>query len=219
MCSSWPAPHEAPDHFVALDNNRKYNALARCSAPPLAISTSCLAAISSASVRRGHVTAICCCGSPTRIMIFGRKLFREIDLADQFYDSLKQDYREFSDWVATKTNDYARVSTDDQTFLIGNHQERASNSAGKIHPNNLETHRRREASFCEKFQKQRGAGRTLVGSATCLEKVKLPAERVLRIDHLFARMQRLNTYEAKTNAMTRIGSNLSQVLPPPFSCE
>ena len=56
-------------------------------------------------------------------------------------------------------------------------------------------------------------------SATCLEKVKLPAERVLHIDHLFARMQRLNTYEAKTNAMTRIGSNLSQVLPPPFSCE
>ena len=55
--------------------------------------------------------------------------------------------------------------------------------------------------------------------ATCLEKVKLPAERVLQIDHLFARMQRLNTYEAKTNAITRIGSNLSQVLPPPFICE
>ena len=55
--------------------------------------------------------------------------------------------------------------------------------------------------------------------ATCLEKVGLPAERVLHIDHRFARMQRLNTYEAKTNAMTRIGSNLSQVLPPPFSCE
>jgi hypothetical protein len=32
----------------------------------------------------------------------------EIDLADQFFDSLKQDYREFSDWLATKTNDYAR---------------------------------------------------------------------------------------------------------------
>ena len=56
-------------------------------------------------------------------------------------------------------------------------------------------------------------------SATCLEKVKLPAERVLHIDHLFARMQRLDTYEAKTNAKTRIGSNLSQILPPPFSCE
>jgi hypothetical protein len=55
--------------------------------------------------------------------------------------------------------------------------------------------------------------------ARCLEKVKLPAEPVLHIDHLFARRQRLNTYEAKTNAMTRIGSNLSQVLPPPFSCE
>jgi hypothetical protein len=77
-----------------------------------------------------------------------------------------------------------------------------------------------EASFYEKFQKQGGAGRTLVGPPrTCLEKVKLPAERVLHIDHLFVRMQRLNTYEAKTNAMTRIGSNLSQVLPPPFSCE
>ena len=42
---------------------------------------------------------------------------------------------------------------------------------------------------------------------------------VLHIDHLLARMQRLNTYEAKTNAMTRIGSNLSQLLPLPFSCE
>ncbi len=50
-------------------------------------------------------------------------------------------------------------------------------------------------------------------------KVNCPPERVLHIDHPFARMQRLNTYEAKTNAMTRIGSNLSQVLPPPFSCE
>src|ERR1700739_555042 len=56
-------------------------------------------------------------------------------------------------------------------------------------------------------------------SATCLQKVKPPAERVLHIYHLFAHMQRLNTTEAKTNAMTRIGSNLSQVLPPPFSCE
>jgi hypothetical protein len=43
--------------------------------------------------------------------------------------------------------------------------------------------------------------------------------RVLHIDHLFARMQRLNTNEAKTNAITRIGSNLSQILPLPFSCE
>jgi hypothetical protein len=75
------------------------------------------------------------------LMIFGRKLFREIDLADQFLDSLKQDYREFSDWLATKTNDCARVSTDDQTFLIGNHQERASNSAENFTSNNLETHR------------------------------------------------------------------------------
>jgi hypothetical protein len=47
----------------------------------------------------------------------------------------------------------------------------------------------------------------------------LVGERVLHIDHMFARMQRLNTYEAKTNAKTRIGSNLSQVLPPPFICE
>jgi hypothetical protein len=78
----------------------------------------------------------------------------------------------------------------------------------------------REASFYEKFQQQGArAGPSRWASATCLEKVKLPAERVLHIDHLFARMQRLNTYEAKTNAMTRIGSNLSQVLPPPFSCE
>lgn len=48
---------------------------------------------------------------------------------------------------------------------------------------------------------------------------KLPAERVLHIDHLLARMQRLNTYEAKTNAMTRIGSSLSHVLPLLFRCE
>src|SRR5580692_1790859 len=54
---------------------------------------------------------------------------------------------------------------------------------------------------------------------TCLEKIKLPVERILHIDHLFARMQRLNMYEAKTNVMTRIGSHLSQVLPPPFICE
>ena len=48
----------------------------------------CVAAISSASVRRGRVTAICCYGSPTRTMIFARKLLREIDLADQIFDSL-----------------------------------------------------------------------------------------------------------------------------------
>jgi hypothetical protein len=45
------------------------------------------------------------------------------------------------------------------------------------------------------------------------------AVRVLHTDHLLGCMQRLNTYEAKTNAMTIIGSNLSQVLPLPFSCE
>ncbi len=43
--------------------------------------------------------------------------------------------------------------------------------------------------------------------------------RVLHIDHRFARMQRLNVYEAKTSAMTRIGSSLSHVLPRTFSCE
>jgi hypothetical protein len=32
---------------------------------------------------------------------------------------------------------------------------------------------------------------------------------ISHIDHLFAGMQRLNAYEAKTNAMTRIGSNVS----------
>ncbi len=59
----------------------------------------------------------------------------------------------------------------------------------------------------------------MVPPAACPEKIKLAVERVLHIDHLFARMQHLNTYEAKTNTMTRIGSNLSQVLPPAFSCE
>jgi hypothetical protein len=58
-----------------------------------------------------------------------------------------------------------------------------------------------------------------VPRAVYLEKIKNCAEQFLHIDHLFARMQRLNTYEAKTNTMTRIGSNLSQVVPPPFSCE
>jgi hypothetical protein len=51
------------------------------------------------------------------------------------------------------------------------------------------------------------------------EKAKPPAWSVSHIDHMFARMLRLNTYEAKTNPATRIGSNLSQVLPPLFSCE
>ena len=42
-----------------------------------------------------------------------------------------------------------------------------------------------------------------LGLRDVLEKVKPAAVRVLYIDHLFARMQRLNTYEAKTNARTR----------------
>jgi hypothetical protein len=61
--------------------------------------------------------------------------------------------------------------------------------------------------------------RTRLEFPTCLEKVKLAAERILYIDHLFARTRRRNTYEANTNAITRIGSHLSQVLPPPFICE
>ena len=65
---------------------------------------------------------------------------------------------------------------------------------------------------------ERRAGLSL-GRRAVPGKVKLLAGRVLHIDHLFARMQRLNIYEAKTNAMTRIGSNLSQVVPPPFNCE
>ena len=62
------------------------------------------------------------------------------------------------------------------------------------------------------------AGRILVEPSRRAFK-ELVAARVLHIDHLFACMQRLDTYEAKTKAMTRIGSNLSQVLPPPFICE
>lgn len=61
--------------------------------------------------------------------------------------------------------------------------------------------------------------RLVAASATCLEKVKLATERFLHIDHLFERMQRLKTYEVKTNPVTRMGSNLSQVLPALFSCE
>jgi hypothetical protein len=48
---------------------------------------------------------------------------------------------------------------------------------------------------------------------------KLPAERVLHIEHLFARMRRLNAYEAKRTAMTTIGSSLSRVLPLTFRRE
>lgn len=62
------------------------------------------------------------------------------------------------------------------------------------------------------------AGQILVGPARRAFN-ELVAVRVLHIDHLLARMQRLNTYEAKTKAITRIGSNLSQVLPLRFICE
>ena len=58
----------------------------------------------------------------------------------------------------------------------------------------------------------------MVPLVVCLEKAKR-AECVLHIDHLFARKRRLNPYEATTNARTRIGSNFSKILPPPFSCE
>ena len=35
--------------------------------------------------------------------------FSEIDLNDPFFDSLKDDYKEFSDWFKRKANDYAYV--------------------------------------------------------------------------------------------------------------
>jgi hypothetical protein len=47
--------------------------------------------------------------------------FREIDLSDPFFDSLKADYREFSDWFARKKDNLAHVLFDDrggvQAFL------------------------------------------------------------------------------------------------------
>jgi hypothetical protein len=55
----------------------------------------------------------------TRIMILSRRLFREVDLADPFFDSLKQDYGEFPNWFATKANEPAYVSQDEDGNLNG----------------------------------------------------------------------------------------------------
>ena len=33
-----------------------------------------------------------------------QQLFRDINLADPFFDSLKQDYKEFTDWFNKKAN-------------------------------------------------------------------------------------------------------------------
>ena len=52
-------------------------------------------------------------------MILSRRLFRQLDLADPFFDSLKQDYREFSNWFATKADESAYVSEDDYGKLNG----------------------------------------------------------------------------------------------------
>lgn len=45
--------------------------------------------------------------------------FRTINLSDPFFDSLKNDYVEFSDWFARKAEDSAYVFSDDQGFING----------------------------------------------------------------------------------------------------
>lgn len=42
-------------------------------------------------------------------IIVRRRKFADIDLSDPFFDSLKSDYRQFSDWFARKRDDYAYV--------------------------------------------------------------------------------------------------------------
>lgn len=45
--------------------------------------------------------------------------FKEISLSDPFFDSLKQDYSEFSAWFAAKAESYAYVSFDDVNAING----------------------------------------------------------------------------------------------------
>lgn len=40
-------------------------------------------------------------------MLLGYKRFKDIDLSDEFFDSLKADYKEFPAWFAKKAEDYA----------------------------------------------------------------------------------------------------------------
>jgi hypothetical protein len=47
------------------------------------------------------------------------KRFAEIDLNDPFFDSLKQDYSEFSQWFVKKANDYAYAFQGDSGALDG----------------------------------------------------------------------------------------------------
>ncbi|WP_242164968.1 N-acetyltransferase [Lysobacter sp. M15] len=50
--------------------------------------------------------------------MFAKKKFRDIDLNDEFFDSLKQDYAEFPAWFAKKADSDAYVLTDDETQRI-----------------------------------------------------------------------------------------------------
>src|SRR5690625_5201180 len=55
-----------------------------------------------------------------RTDFFKYKQFKEIDLNDDFFDSLKSDYAEFKEWFQRKANDYAYVHEDEkgiQAFL------------------------------------------------------------------------------------------------------
>ena len=47
------------------------------------------------------------------------KCFREVNIDDPFFDSLKQDYKEFSDWFAKKAEELAYVFYDDEGAVNG----------------------------------------------------------------------------------------------------
>jgi L-amino acid N-acyltransferase YncA len=52
-------------------------------------------------------------------MLLERKYFKDVDLADPFFDSLKASYSEFSDWFARKAQDSAYVFTNEHGAIDG----------------------------------------------------------------------------------------------------
>lgn len=48
-----------------------------------------------------------------------RKKFEEINLADQFFDSLKSDYKEFEEWFARKSDDFAYIHEKEDGAING----------------------------------------------------------------------------------------------------
>ncbi|MDX3888084.1 hypothetical protein AB6W71_11040 [Pasteurella multocida] len=46
-------------------------------------------------------------------------LFSDVNLDDPFFDSLKKDYKEFSDWFQRKSNEWAYVLYNDNNLIEG----------------------------------------------------------------------------------------------------